>query len=200
MKVYVFGNGSISFDTFTMFYKDALESLANRGAHFLIGDCCGADTLAMEYLKDKTPNVTIYHMYKNPRYIPDIWKSHTHKWRKAGGFTFDGCRDRAMIEECSHFLAIDQNTTSDRVSDTMKNIRRCDSLGKIPISRTGKEVFGKYRYNIAWSEEDKEYVGTCEQFPSLSWLSPTKDEALEGIVRIVGDCIRDAECENITSW
>jgi len=30
-----------------------------------------------------------------------------------------------------------------------------------------------YTYRVTWSEEDKEYVGLCAEFPGLSWL-PTK--------------------------
>lgn len=29
----------------------------------------------------------------------------------------------------------------------------------------------KFSYRIVWSEEDTEYVGLCDQFPSLSWLA-----------------------------
>ena len=28
-----------------------------------------------------------------------------------------------------------------------------------------------YTCRITWSEEDKEYVGLCAEFPSLSWLA-----------------------------
>lgn len=36
-------------------------------------------------------------------------------------------------------------------------------------------------FNVEWSEEDKEFVGTCEQYPSLSFLSPLASAALDGI-------------------
>jgi len=28
----------------------------------------------------------------------------------------------------------------------------------------------RYTYRVTWSEEDREYVGLCLEFPSLSWL------------------------------
>jgi len=36
-------------------------------------------------------------------------------------------------------------------------------------------------YRVIWSQEDREYAGVCEGFPSLSWLAVTPDEALVGI-------------------
>lgn len=30
-----------------------------------------------------------------------------------------------------------------------------------------------YTYRVTWSEKDREYIGLCAEFPSLSWLSKT---------------------------
>lgn len=49
----------------------------------------------------------------------------------------------------------------------------------------------KYRYMIIWSEDDKEHVGLCLEFPGLSWLAKTPYEALRGIIKVVADCIAD---------
>lgn len=46
-------------------------------------------------------------------------------------------------------------------------------------------------YSVSWSEEDQEYVGLCSEFPSLSWLAPTPEDALAGIRRLVQDCRGD---------
>ncbi len=48
-----------------------------------------------------------------------------------------------------------------------------------------------YRYRVKWSQEDGEYVGLCDEFPSLSWLEPLESEALEGIKRLVVDTIAE---------
>lgn len=48
-----------------------------------------------------------------------------------------------------------------------------------------------YIYNVAWSEADKEYVGLCTEFPSLSWLAETPEEALAGIRLVVADVEKD---------
>ena len=37
----------------------------------------------------------------------------------------------------------------------------------------------KYTYRVTWSEEDQEYVGLCLEFPSLSWLAESQEEALK---------------------
>ena len=50
-----------------------------------------------------------------------------------------------------------------------------------------------YTYRIIWSPEDNEHVGLCAEFPSLSWLAPTPDEALDGIQRLVRECLADMQ-------
>ena len=40
-------------------------------------------------------------------------------------------------------------------------------------------------YKTEWSEEDGEFVATCGDYPSLSWLAPTEGEALLGICNLV---------------
>ena len=49
----------------------------------------------------------------------------------------------------------------------------------------------RYTYQISWSDEDGEFVGACAEFPSLSWLAPSPDEAFAGIRRVVADCAED---------
>jgi hypothetical protein len=40
-------------------------------------------------------------------------------------------------------------------------------------------------YFAHWSEEDQEWVGTCDGYPSLSWLAPSAQYALSGIQGLV---------------
>ncbi len=49
----------------------------------------------------------------------------------------------------------------------------------------------RYTYRVTWSEEDKEYVGLCAEFPSLSWLDESPEEALHGIRQVVADVVTD---------
>ena len=49
----------------------------------------------------------------------------------------------------------------------------------------------KYTYRVIWSEDDQEHVGLCAEFPSLSWLAAEQGEALDGIVKVVRDVLKD---------
>jgi hypothetical protein len=40
----------------------------------------------------------------------------------------------------------------------------------------------RYTFTVAWSAEDGEYVATCTECPSLSWLAGDPVEALRGLV------------------
>jgi len=53
-----------------------------------------------------------------------------------------------------------------------------------------------YTYRIRWSSEDKEYVGLCAEFPSLSWLARTPEGALKGINKLVTGVILDMQSNN----
>jgi predicted HicB family RNase H-like nuclease len=49
----------------------------------------------------------------------------------------------------------------------------------------------RYTYRVTWSEEDREHVGLCAEFPSLSWLAPSPEAALRGIRSVVAKVVRD---------
>ncbi len=55
-----------------------------------------------------------------------------------------------------------------------------------------------YTYRVTWSEEDKEYVGLCIEFPSLSYLAKTPEQALKGIRKIVAEVIDDLKANHET--
>lgn len=54
----------------------------------------------------------------------------------------------------------------------------------------------RYAYRVLWSEEDGEYLGLCAEFPSLSWLAPAPEEALQGIRTVVADVVADLKENN----
>ncbi len=56
-----------------------------------------------------------------------------------------------------------------------------------------------YTYRVTWSAEDEEYIGLCAEFPSLSWLAPTPEEAFSGIRRLVSDSLADMLAVNETA-
>jgi len=51
----------------------------------------------------------------------------------------------------------------------------------------------RYTYRVTWSEDDREYVGLCAEFQSLSWLAPTPEGALRGIRKLVADVVKDMD-------
>ena len=42
-----------------------------------------------------------------------------------------------------------------------------------------------YTYGVRWSPEVGEYAGLCAEFPALSWLAPSAEEAFSGIRALV---------------
>ena len=48
-----------------------------------------------------------------------------------------------------------------------------------------------YTYRVTWSGEDGEYVGLCAEFPSLSWLAATQEEAFSGVRALVAEVVED---------
>ncbi|MEV4384161.1 hypothetical protein AB0J68_00300 [Micromonospora sp. NPDC049580] len=48
-----------------------------------------------------------------------------------------------------------------------------------------------YTYRLAWSAEDGEFVATCAEFPSLSWLASSQIEALNGLTEVLREVVAD---------
>lgn len=56
----------------------------------------------------------------------------------------------------------------------------------------------RYSFHVTWSPEDAEFIATCVEFPSLSWLAGTPEKALTGL-RIVVDEVVDVTCAPMTN-
>lgn len=52
-----------------------------------------------------------------------------------------------------------------------------------------------YTYRVTWSAEDLEFVATCLEFPSLSWLAETQVAALQGLERLIAETVEDMAAE-----
>ena len=52
-----------------------------------------------------------------------------------------------------------------------------------------------YTYRVAWSAEDGEFVATCLEFPSLSWLAASQVDALQGLEAVVRDVVADLQAQ-----
>lgn len=52
-----------------------------------------------------------------------------------------------------------------------------------------------YTYRVMWSAEDGEFVSTCVEFPSLSWLASSQLEALAGLKDLIAEAVADMEAQ-----
>lgn len=50
-----------------------------------------------------------------------------------------------------------------------------------------------YTYRVTWSAEDGEFVASCLELPSLSWLAESQVDALRGLEAVVRDALADME-------
>lgn len=57
--------------------------------------------------------------------------------------------------------------------------------------RKSVHLADRYTYRIAWSVKDKEFIATVVEFPSLSWISESREEALKGLTSLVEEVIKD---------
>ncbi|MGX5700905.1 antitoxin HicB [Acinetobacter kookii] len=48
-----------------------------------------------------------------------------------------------------------------------------------------------YSYRVEWAAESAEYIGLCEEFPSLSWINSDQDKARLGIEKLVFEVVKD---------
>lgn len=53
------------------------------------------------------------------------------------------------------------------------------------------DITTRYTYRVTWFAEDEEYVATCLELPSLSWLADTQEDALRGLRELIADVIQD---------
>lgn len=55
---------------------------------------------------------------------------------------------------------------------------------------TARDV-AHYAYRVTWSVEDEEFVATCVELPSLSWLAASPEDALRGLRELVAEVVED---------
>ncbi len=59
------------------------------------------------------------------------------------------------------------------------------------MSTEARPNVAHYQYVVSWSPEDKEFVATVVEFPSLSWLADDQSAALQGLEQLVETVIDD---------
>jgi hypothetical protein len=66
-------------------------------------------------------------------------------------------------------------------SNLDESLTEAEKGATVDRAQTMTSATDKYTYCVTWSDDAHEYVGLCPEFPSLSWLSPSRDEALRGV-------------------
>lgn len=64
------------------------------------------------------------------------------------------------------------------------------SFGGIPVPAD------QYTYTVMWSAGDNGFVATVAEFPSLSWVSSTQAESLDGLTALVGEVLCNIVAED----
>ena len=62
------------------------------------------------------------------------------------------------------------------------------------MSATSIDI-SRYTYRVTWSVEDDQFVATCPEFPSLSWLADTQDDALHGLAALIAEVVDDVRAD-----
>jgi predicted HicB family RNase H-like nuclease len=60
----------------------------------------------------------------------------------------------------------------------------------LPVNRPD---VSHYTYRVTWSADDAEFLATCAEFPSLSWLASSQIEALQGLEDLLREVIADMQ-------
>lgn len=96
-------------------------------------------------------------------------------------------------------MTVQKNNRIGRKGAAKRAAAKLKKIRRTPISATVVQVVDefvkknqhKHTYCLSWSEEDKEYVALCAEFPSLSWLAKTPEEALRGIKKLIKQVTED---------
>ena len=67
----------------------------------------------------------------------------------------------------------------------------CWTCGHVSGAPKSKPRVERYTFQTRWSEEEDEWVATCLEFPSLSYLHQDKQQAEQGARRLVAEAVAD---------
>ena len=115
---FISGHLSLTRKEFIDHYKDKIDDAIEQECSFVVGDAKGADYMAQQYLKDKTPFVTVYHMFGSPR--------NNVGYETKGGFKSDIGRDTMMTLDSNFDIAWVRSGRED--SGTAMNLKRREKV------------------------------------------------------------------------
>lgn len=126
MIYFISGHRNLSYEDFKKYYTPIIDKAIREDdeAKFVIGDCCGVDKFAMDYIFNKDIcHITIYHMFNKPRNIPEAnTRVILDLVDFRGGFKSDEERDSAMTRDSDFDIAFVKDCRWN--SGTAQNIKR----------------------------------------------------------------------------
>lgn len=126
MIYFISGHRNLSYEDFEKYYTPIIDKAIREDdeAKFVIGDCCGVDKFAMDYIFNKDIcHITIYHMFNKPRNIPEAnTRVILDLVDFRGGFKSDEERDSAMTKDSDFDIAFVKDGRWN--SGTAQNIKR----------------------------------------------------------------------------
>lgn len=126
MIYFISGHRNLSYEDFEKYYTPIIDKAIREDdeAKFVIGDCCGVDKFAMDYIFNKDIcHITIYHMFNKPRNIPEAnTRVILDLVDFRGGFKSDEERDSAMTRDSDFDIAFVKDCRWN--SGTVQNIKR----------------------------------------------------------------------------
>jgi hypothetical protein len=60
-----------------------------------------------------------------------------------------------------------------------------DRLDECPVCAKAHPGTKTRTYRVVWSSESNDWIATCDQFPSLSWLDDSPSSALDGLLTLL---------------
>ncbi|BAY29693.1 hypothetical protein NIES2107_15370 [Nostoc carneum NIES-2107] len=94
---FISGHLDLTQAEFEMYYRPLIDRAIAQNECFIVGDAKGADTLAQQYLVEKTEAVIVYHMFTSPR--------NNAGFPTRGGFHSDIERDTQMTLDSDQDIA-----------------------------------------------------------------------------------------------
>ena len=95
---FISGHLDLTGNEFALYYVPVLRDALNQRDRFVVGDARGADKMAQAWLAKRNGQVTVFHMFEDPR-------NNVGSFPTQGGFTTDDERDAAMTAASDRDIA-----------------------------------------------------------------------------------------------
>lgn len=115
---FISGHLDLTQAEFNEHYRQQIDISLSKNQGFVVGDARGADSIAQQYLLDKTQAVVVYHMFESPR--------NNKGFPTRGGFQSDKERDEQITRDSHQDIAWVR--VGRKKSGTQKNLDRRNKM------------------------------------------------------------------------